>query len=90
MDHKWFADEEAYQRALNDLTGPFDYLPLMYDRTLPDPDNQERLLVIFSYGSANLRFENDAPARVEECLAALTAAHPEFGSMPKRIILSHA
>lgn len=90
MDHRWFADEEANERALNDQTGPFDYLPLMHDRAFPDPANPEQLLVCFSYGSASLKFERDAPARVEECLAALTKAHPEFGNIPKEVLLSHA
>lgn len=90
MDHNWYADDETYERALNDTTGACDYLPFMYDRCIPDPEDQERLLLIFSYGSANFGFEKDAPARVEECLTALTQAHPEFAQYQKRIILSGA
>lgn len=90
MDHDWFADKETTERALNDLTGTCDYLPFMYDRCIPDPANPEQLLLIFSYGTANFQFEKDAPARVEECLSALTNAHPEFATLPRSISLMGA
>lgn len=90
MEHKWFADEESYERALNDMTGPFDYLPFMYDRCFPDPNDQERLLFVFSYGQANLQYENDAPARAEAAIAALIEAHPEVATMPREVLLGGA
>ena len=90
MDHKWYADEETYERALNDSTGPYGYLPFMYDRAFPDPEDQNRILIAFSYGSASLKFERDAPARAEECLSALTQVHPDFADLPRVVLLSGA
>lgn len=90
MDHKWFADEEAYERALNDTTGPYDYLPFMYERSFPNPENPEQILLCFAYGSASLKFEDAAPARIEAALAALTKAHPEFATLPREILSSGA
>ena len=90
MDHNWFADKVDYERALEDPTGGIDYLPFQYGRSLPDPENPEQLLLIFCYGTSNLRYEEEAPARVETAIDELTKAHPEFATIPRRILIMGA
>ena len=82
---KNFADDETYEQAQSDDRGGGDFLPLTYCRTFPDPDDPSHLLVCFSYGSNSLRHENEAPARVKQCMDALYAAHPEVATAPIRL-----
>ncbi len=84
-DLDFFADPATLQQALEDDTGGGSYLPLMYSRTLPDPEDPSRLLVCFSYGTDTLEHELQAPARVQRCMDALYAAHPEVAATPIRL-----
>ena len=84
-DRDFFADAETLQQALEDDTGGGSYLPLMYSRTLPDPEDPSRLLVCFSYGTDTLDHELKAPERVRQCMDALRAAHPEVAAAPIRL-----
>ena len=84
----FFADDATVEQAMEDATGGGDYLPLMYYRTLPDPEDPSRLLVCFSYGTDTLDHELQAPARAQRCMDALYAAHPELATTPIRLDLS--
>ena len=84
----FFADDATVEQAMEDATGGGDYLPLMYYRTLPDPEDPSRLLVCFSYGTDTLDHELKAPERVKQCMEALYAAHPEVAATPVRLDIS--
>lgn len=84
-ERDFFADGPTLEQALEDDTGGGSYLPLMYSRTLPDPEDPSRLLVCFSYGTDTLDHELQAPARVKQCMDALYTAHPEVAATPIRL-----
>lgn len=85
LDLDFFADAATLERALEDESGGGDYLPLTYTRTLPDPQDPARLLVCFAYGTDNLDHELQAPARVQQCMDALLAAHPQLAAVAIRL-----
>ena len=87
-DQKCFADNETFEQATEDERGGGDVLPLTFGRSLPDPGDPARLLVIFSYGTNSLHHERQAPARVQQCVDALYAAHPEAAAVPVRLMVS--
>ena len=86
-DRKCFADDETLEQATEDERGGGDFLPLTYDRSLVDPADASRLLVSFSYGSNSLDHERQAPGRVEQCMNALYAAHPEVAAVPLEVMV---
>lgn len=88
MDQDFFADPATLERALEDSSGGGDYLPLTYTRTLTDPEDPTRLLVCFGYGTDTLDHELQAPARVEQCMGALRAAHPQLAAASIRLDVS--
>ena len=87
-DQKSFADDETFEQATEDDRGGGDFLPLTYGRSLPDPDDPARLLVIFTFGTNSLEHERQAPARVQQCMDALYVAHPEVAAVPVRLLIS--
>lgn len=82
---KNFADDATFEQSQSDDRGGGDFLPLTYYRTLPDPDDPSYLLVCFGYGTNSLVHEREAPARAQQCMDALYAAHPEVAAVPVRV-----
>ena len=88
--HKNFSSDDAYERAQSDARGGIDFLTLTFGRSLPDPDDQSRILLVFSYGQESLRHEREAPDRLQQTMDAFYAAHPELKDIPVTLSLMGA